>query len=471
MDEGYRGIKNIVFAGAGDWAQTVAYMLADPLRYEGTNKGYPGYKIDMIDQPKERIDSLQAVQRGDISLEEAILATNTNTASELEKNITQYVKCPFGNPEIKDYFGFHDLSDEPLTLIRNADLIVVGVSSEGFKYWSKILAANNQSVKKAHDEPQVAYFKSRYAMNTPVLILTKGLVSEGLVYPTDLLEADTLAETSNQRPTPIALAYGGTIGKQVRNSVYSQVNIGLAPSATRDVKEHYLELLTDVMSVKNFIASRVENNDTLLMQVGASAKNIYALAFGMFTEITKLALQDADNVKQNKGMAEYDFSNLTGAFQPRAQKELATLYYTILRSKFRTLKTLRPIDRFSQPSFFGDLATTMQSNNSRNFRAGAGIAQAYDMRQKEETPLPDRRVIDQVCADIKEVVEGIRATEMYYRAMSNRMSDSKIELRLPVLYYTHKVVAGEILPHRAVDIILKMPNNKSELKKWKPNGL
>lgn len=471
MNKGYRGIKNIVFAGAGDWAQTVAFMLSDPLRYQGTHKDHPHYRIQMLDQPAERMHALRAVQSGDINLSEAQRAAAEGGGSSLDKYVAQYVKCDFGRPDISDQFEFHDLNGARGRIISEADLIISGVSSDGFNYWSKHIATHNSSNIKEYDEPAVEKFKQDYGLNSPVLILTKGLVDEGLVYPTDKLEEDSANHEANGRPTPLIVAYGGTIGKQVRQWVPSEVNIGVSANTPKDVREYYAELFTDILSLNEFRASRIEKDDALLMQVGASAKNIYALSFGMLKEITKWKRSKfLDQLGLEDTLGD-DYTNLIGLFVPQAQKEMAGLYYRILKRKLRGVSTLRPLDRFGQPSFFGDLATTMGSENSRNFRGGTGIAKAYNKRLDAGNNTPSRKVIDRVCSDIGEVVEGIRATEMYYQAISKKSGIRDMQLRFPVLYFAYHVVNGDILPHSASDIIFNMPRNRKEQKLWHPNGL
>lgn len=463
-EDGYRGIKNIFVAGAGDWAQTIVYMLTDPLRYEGIGRPNPHFEVHMFDQPAQRIRALQSVQSGDVSLDGALEAVRNDSANDLERSVAKYVKCDYSRDGPRDQIQFHELDGSRKKEIEAADLIIMGVSSDGFPYWSKEVSKYNSSDVRPHDEAPVQKFKTEYGITKPVAILTKGIVAEGLIFPTEMIKHHTKNSTGNLATS--AVIYGGTIGKQIREYVRSEANVGIGHGLPEEVRDYYAEMLSDLMTLKWFRTTRIHKDDALLMQVGASAKNIYAVGFGMLKAVVIAERQELLSQQGLEDRLGDDYTNLIGLFEPQAQQEMANLYYYILRHKLKLPSTVKPLQRFSQPSFFGDLSTTTNSTNSRNHRGGFGIGSVYAERIRDGNDTPSREVIDQVNDDIGEVVEGIRATQMYYQAIKEILGENKMILRLPILYYTNMVIEGRMLPHEAADVIFNMPRNKAGLRSW-----
>lgn len=240
--------------------------------------------------------------------------------------------------------------------------------------------------------------KDHLAMEQVVCLVSKGIEENTLLTQSEIFE-DVLGE-----PWPIGVLSGPSHAEEVVNHLPTVVVAG--------AKERYVaEMIQEAFMNENF---RVYTSpDVIGIEIGASLKNVIALAAGMSD-----GLGYGDNSK--------------AALITRGIKEISSLAIA-MGGKAETLSGLAGT---------GDLIVTCSSRHSRNRKAGMLIGQGFTAEKAME--------------EVKMVVEGV------YSAKAACMLGENYQIDLPIIKEVNQVLFAGKDPKAAVQTLMER-DKKSEV--------
>ena len=224
-----------------------------------------------------------------------------------------------------------------------------------------------------------------------VISLCKGLEEGTFLRPSEVVE-DALPGILH------AVLSGPTNAAEVAQGKPTAVTLGI------DTEDPFIEAVQSAMSSKSL---RVyTSNDMVGVELGGCLKNIYAIAAGCVD-----GLQFGDNAK--------------AALMTRSLAEMIRIGVT-LGAKTKTFFGL---------SGFGDLVATCNGSWSRNRTLGQHLGEGQSL--------------ESLMANRVTVVEGVTATEVFFKLCKSKKIDA------PILNQVHAILYEGLFPKKALELLMQ----------------
>ena len=252
------------------------------------------------------------------------------------KRIHPVLKCNV--PKNVQFLKFNKLSE---TINKKADLIVVAVSSKGIEWASTELS----KVLK---------------INTPIIILTKGLAIHNNNYEVLAHKMERLFNKNGIKQTNISAVGGPCLAKGLANRVHTSVvfansNIKIVNQIAQLVSTDYYHVFT--------------SEDVVGVETCAAIKNIFSMALG--------ASEGLCNSNVTKEIREKNYLNTAAALLQQSIIEMGT-FTEKLRGKKETVIGLAGI---------GDLYVS--DKGGRNSKMGKYLGQGMTFKEAKEIKMPE----------------------------------------------------------------------------------
>ena len=252
------------------------------------------------------------------------------------KRIHPVLKCNV--PKNVQFLKFNKLSE---TINKKVDLIVVAVSSKGIEWASTELS----KVLK---------------INTPIIILTKGLAIHNNNYEVLAHKMERLFNKNGIKQTNISAVGGPCLAKGLANRVHTSVVF-----ANSDIK--IVNQIAQLVSTDYYHV--FTSDDVVGVETCAAIKNIFSMALG--------ASEGLCNSSVTKEIREKNYLNTAAALLQQSIIEMGT-FTEKLRGKKETVIGLAGI---------GDLYVS--DKGGRNSKMGKYLVQGMTFKEAKETKMPE----------------------------------------------------------------------------------
>ena len=252
------------------------------------------------------------------------------------KRIHPVLKCNV--PKNVQFLKFNKLSE---TINKKADLIVVAVSSKGIEWASTELS----KVLK---------------INTPIIILTKGLAIHNNNYEVLAHKMERLFNKNGIKQTNISAVGGPCLANGLANRVHTSVVF-----ANSDIK--IVNQIAQLVSTDYYHV--FTSDDVVGVETCAAIKNIFSMALG--------ASEGLCNSNVTKEIREKNYLNTAAALLQQSIIEMGT-FTEKLRGKKETVIGLAGI---------GDLYVS--DKGGRNSKMGQYLGQGMTFKEAKETKMPE----------------------------------------------------------------------------------
>ena len=252
------------------------------------------------------------------------------------KRIHPVLKCNV--PKNVQFLKFNKLSE---TINKKADLIVVAVSSKGIEWASTELS----KVLK---------------INTPIIILTKGLAIHNNNYEVLAHKMERLFNKNGIKQTNISAVGGPCLAKGLANRVHTSVVF-----ANSDIK--IVNQIAQLVSTDYYHV--FTSDDVVGVETCAAIKNIFSMVLG--------ASEGLCNSSVTKEIREKNYLNTAAALLQQSIIEMGT-FTEKLRGKKETVIGLAGI---------GDLYVS--DKGGRNSKMGKYLGQGMTFKEAKEIKMPE----------------------------------------------------------------------------------